>query len=192
MPSLNKETTQRSLGSESSSLVLKRTVIVAIFAAVAVVLSLIESLIPINMGVPGAKLGLANIMVLTCLYFLQARDALMMVLLKTLLTAFIFGTFSSFLFSIMGALFSFAAMWFLLLVGRKRLSMIGISIVGGIAHNIGQLTAASLYFLTTKIFYYLPMLLITGVLTGIAVGIAVRYLIPALSRLSLFESFLTD
>ncbi|WP_230202460.1 Gx transporter family protein [Paenibacillus ihumii] len=192
MPSFNKPTAPRTLGSESSTLMLKRTVIVAIFAAVAVVLSLIESMIPINMGVPGAKLGLANIMVLTCLYFLRARDALTMVLLKTLLTAFIFGTFSSFLFSIMGALFSFAAMWFLLLVGRKRLSMIGISIVGGIAHNIGQLTAASLYFLTTKIFYYLPMLLITGVLTGIAVGIAVRYLIPALSRLSLFESFLTD
>lgn len=177
---------------ESSSLMLKRTVIVAIFAAVAVVLSLVESLIPVNMSVPGAKLGLANIMVLTCLYFLRARDAFMMVLLKTLLTAFIFGTFSSFLFSIMGALFSFAAMWFLLLVGRRRLSVIGISIVGGIAHNIGQLTAAALYFSTTKIFYYLPMLLIMGVLTGIAVGIAVRYLIPSLSKLSLFEGFLAE
>ncbi|GJM77374.1 hypothetical protein HMSSN036_95900 [Paenibacillus macerans] len=80
MPSLN----------ETSNLILKRTVIVAIFAAVAVVLSLVESIIPVNMGVPGAKLGLANIMVLTCLYFLRTRDAFMMVLLKTLLTAFYF------------------------------------------------------------------------------------------------------
>ncbi|GGF99161.1 Gx transporter family protein [Paenibacillus aceti] len=175
---------------EQANIALKRTVIVAIFAAVAVVLSLVESLIPLNMGVPGAKLGLANIMVLTCLYFLRARDALMMVLLKTLLTAFIFGTFSSFLFSIMGALFSFVAMWFLLWVGRDKLSFIGISIVGGIAHNIGQLTAACIYFNTSKIFYYLPMLLIMGVLTGIAVGIAVRYLVPSLSKLSLFENFL--
>ncbi|MFD1177377.1 Gx transporter family protein [Paenibacillus puldeungensis] len=177
---------------EHASLALKRTVIIAIFAAVAVVLSLIESIIPINMSVPGAKLGLANIMVLTCLYFLRARDAFMMVVLKTLLTAFIFGTFSSFLFSFMGALFSFVAMWFLLLIGRKRLSMIGISIIGGIAHNIGQLTAAALYFNTSKIFYYLPMLLIMGVLTGIAVGIAVRYLIPSLSKLSLFDGFLSE
>lgn len=177
---------------EQSNLMLKRTVIIAIFAAVSVVLSLIEASIPINMGVPGAKLGLANIMVLTCLYFLRARDSLMMVLLKTLLTAFIFGTFSSFLFSIMGALFSFAAMWFLLAVGRKRLSVIGISIVGGIAHNVGQLTAAAFYFRTSNIFYYLPMLLIMGVLTGIAVGIAVRYLIPALSKLELFEGFLAE
>lgn len=168
-------------------LMLKRTVIVAIFAAVAVVLSLVESLIPINMSVPGAKLGLANIMVLTCLYFLRAKDALMMVVLKTLLTAFIFGTFSSLLFSIMGSLFSFAAMWFLLLVGRNRFSLIGISIIGGIAHNFGQLLAASVYFSTTKIFYYLPMLLIMGVLTGVAVGIAVKYLIPSLSKLALFN-----
>ncbi|MEK5162176.1 Gx transporter family protein [Paenibacillus sp. FSL R5-0527] len=182
MPSLN----------ETSNLILKRTVIVAIFAAVAVVLSLVESIIPVNMGVPGAKLGLANIMVLTCLYFLRTRDAFMMVLLKTLLTAFIFGSFSSFLFSIMGALFSFAAMWFLLLIGRKRLSLIGISTVGGIAHNIGQLTAASLYFHTTKIYYYLPMLLLMGVLTGIAVGIAVKYLIPSLSKLELFSGFVPE
>ncbi|MNI82446.1 Heptaprenyl diphosphate synthase component I [compost metagenome] len=115
-----------------------------------------------------------------------------MVLLKTLLSAFIFGTFSSLLFSIMGAMFSFAAMWFLLLIGRNRLSLIGISVIGGIAHNIGQLTAATLYFKTTKIFYYLPILMIMGVLTGIAIGIAVRYLVPALSKLSLFEDFLKD
>lgn len=177
---------------EHSSIVLKRTVIVAIFAAVAVVLSLVEALIPINMSVPGAKLGLANIMVLTCLYFLRPRDALMMVVLKTLLTSFILGTFSSLLFSIMGALFSFVSMWFLLLVGRKSLSLISISIIGGIAHNVGQLTAATLYFKTTKIFYYLPMLMITGILTGIAVGIAVRYLVPSLSKLSLFEDFLKE
>ncbi|MNJ51905.1 Heptaprenyl diphosphate synthase component I [compost metagenome] len=177
---------------EHSSIVLKRTVIVSIFAAVAVVLSLVEALIPINMSVPGAKLGLANIMVLTCLYFLRPRDALMMVVLKTLLTSFILGTFSSLLFSIMGAMLSFVAMWFLLLVGRKHLSLISISIIGGIAHNIGQLTAATLYFKTTKIFYYLPMLMITGILTGIAVGIAVRYLVPSLSKLSLFEDFLKE
>lgn len=192
MSSSNKQYGGGPLGGESSSLILKRTVIVAIFSAVAVVLSLIESLIPINMNVPGAKLGLANIMVLTCLYFLRARDSLMMILLKTLLTAFIFGTFSSFLFSIMGALFSFVAMWFLLWIGRKRLSVIGISIIGGIAHNVGQLTAAALYFSTMQIFYYLPMLLITGVATGIVVGIAVRFLIPALSKLSLFEAFLDE
>ncbi|MDR0269194.1 Gx transporter family protein [Paenibacillus sp.] len=178
------------LSNEESSVVLKRTVMIAIFAAVAVVLSIAESMIPVNIQIPGAKLGLANIMILTCLYFLRARDALTLVVLKTLLTAFIFGTFSSLMFSLFGSLFSFAIMALLMKLGRRRLSLVGISIVGGIAHNIGQLTAASIVFATLNIFYYLPALLISGIATGILVGIAVRYLVPSLARLSLFEPFL--
>lgn len=175
---------------EDTGLVLRRTVIVAIFAAVAVVLSIAESFVPMNMTVPGAKLGLANIMVLTCLYFLRGKDALAMVVLKTLLTAFIFGTFSSFLFSFLGALFSFGVMWVLLKLGKDKLSLIGISIAGGIAHNIGQLTAAGIVIHSPVIFYYLPMLMLMGLLTGIGVGIAVRVLVPALSKLALFDGFL--
>lgn len=183
---------QMPLSAESSTQLLKRTVLIAIFAAVAVVLSLVEHMIPINLQVPGAKLGLANIMILTCLYFLRGRDALLVVFLKTILAALVLGTFSSFLFSLMGSLFSFAVMWVLMLLGRGRLSMIGISIMGGVAHNIGQLTAAAIVFQTLNIFYYLPVLLLTGVVTGIMVGIAVRYLIPALSRVSLFQGFVKE
>ncbi|MED5017964.1 Gx transporter family protein [Paenibacillus chibensis] len=180
------------LSDEQTSLVLKKTVMIAIFAAVAVVLSIAESMIPVNIQIPGAKLGLANIMILTCLYFLRARDALTLVVLKTILTAFIFGTFSSLLFSLFGSLFSFAIMALLMKLGRRQLSLVGISIAGGIAHNIGQLAAASIVFSTLNIFYYLPALLISGIATGILVGIAVRYLVPALSRLSLFDAFRKD
>lgn len=172
-----------------TAVILRKTVIIAIFAAVAVVLSIVESLIPVNFSVPGAKLGLANIMVLTCLYFLRGRDALMLIFLKTVLTAMIFGTFSSFLFSLFGAVFSFAVMYGLLRISGKRLSLIGISIAGGVAHNIGQLTAASFIFKTSSIFYYLPVLLLTGIATGILIGIAVRYLVPSLSKLALFADF---
>ena len=174
------------LSTNRSAQQLKKTVVIAIFAAVAVVLSIVESLIPLNMSVPGAKLGLANIMVLTCLYFMRGRDALALIVLKTILTAMIFGTFSSFLFSLFGALFSFVVMYGLLKISGKRLSLIGISIAGGVAHNIGQLTAASLIFSTSSIFYYLPMLLLTGIATGIVIGFAVRYLVPSLSRLPMF------
>ncbi|WP_106769066.1 Gx transporter family protein [Paenibacillus faecalis] len=177
------------LSTSESALLLKRTVIISIFAAVAVVLSIVESLIPVNMSVPGAKLGLANIMVLTCLYFLRGRDALTLIVLKTVLTAMIFGTFSSFLFSLFGAVFSFVVMYGLLKISGKRLSLIGISIAGGVAHNIGQLTAASIIFKTSSIFYYLPALLLTGIVTGILVGIAVKYLVSSLSKLSLFAGF---
>ena len=180
---------QTPLSAESTTQALKKTVLIAIFAAVAVVLSIVEHMIPINFQIPGAKLGLANIMILTCLWFLKGRDALLVVFLKTILSAMLLGTFSSFLFSLMGSLFSFVVMWGLVVLGRGRLSMIGISIMGGVAHNIGQLAAAAIVFKTLNIFYYLPVLLLTGVVTGIMVGIAVRYLIPALSRISLFKGF---
>lgn len=178
------------MSSSESATALKRTVIIAIFAAIAVVLSLIEAQIPLSgMMVPGAKLGLANIMILTCINFLRGRDAFLLVILKTLLTAFLLGTFSSLLFSLFGSLFSFVVMFVLMLISGKgkSISLIGISIAGGIAHNIGQLLAASMVFSSLSIFYYLPMLLITGVVTGIAVGYAVRYLVASLSKISLFE-----
>ncbi|MGN7359428.1 Gx transporter family protein [Paenibacillus sp. SAF-054] len=177
------------LSDDEASAVLKKTVMIAIFAAVAVVLSIAESMIPVNIQIPGAKLGLANIMILTCLYFLKARDALTLVVLKTILTAFIFGTFSSLLFSLFGSLLSFVVMALLMKLGRRQFSLIGISIAGGIAHNIGQLAAASIVFSTLNIFYYLPALLISGIATGILVGIAVKYLVPSLSRLALFNAF---
>lgn len=180
------------LSNSSQSLMLKKTVMIAIFAAVAVVLSILESIIPMPFQVPGAKLGLANIMVLTCLYFLNGKDTLLLIFLKTILTAFIFGTFSSLMFSIFGGLFSFAVMYLLMRLGGKSFSLIGISIAGGIAHNIGQLTAAVIVMKTTKIFYYLPALFLTGIATGIFVGLAVKYLIGSLSKLSLFKGWVED
>lgn len=114
----------------------------------------------------------------------------MLVILKTLLTSFLLGTFSSLLFSLFGSLLSFVVMFLLIRFTGKRLSVIGVSIAGGLAHNTGQLVAASMVFNSTTILYYLPILLITGIVTGILVGFAVRYLMASLSRISLFEEFL--
>lgn len=183
------------LSNSDSARTLKRTVIVAIFAAVAVVLSLIEAQIPLaslGLMVPGAKLGLANIMILTCIVFLRGRDAFMLVILKTLLVAFLFGSFSSLLFSLFGSVFSFIVMFVLVLLRADRISLIGISIAGGVAHNIGQLLAAAMVFSSFSILYYLPWLLVTGIVTGVAVGFAVRYLVAALSKVSLFEDLDMD
>ncbi|AIQ50457.1 MULTISPECIES: Gx transporter family protein [Paenibacillus] len=180
------------MSSKESATALKRTVIISIFAAVAVVLSIVEAQIPLaGMGLmPGAKLGFANIMILTCIYFLRGRDAFVLVILKTLLTAFLLGTFSSLLFSLFGSLLSFVVMFLLVRFSGKRLSVIGISIAGGLAHNTGQLLAASMVFNSASILYYLPILLVTGIVTGILVGFAVRYLVASLSKISLFEEFL--
>lgn len=180
------------LSNSESTQALKRTVIIAIFSAVAVVLGILEAQIPLSaMGLmPGAKLGFANIMILTCIYFLRGRDAFLLVILKTILTAFILGTFSSLLFSLFGSLFSFAVMFLLMKGGRDKLSLIGVSIAGSIAHNFGQLVAASIVMGTTSIMYYLPILLVTGIVTGIAVGYSVRYLVSSLTKISIFEEFL--
>jgi len=169
---------------------LKRVIIISIFGAITVVLGLIEAMIPLQSAIPGAKLGLGNIMILTCLYYLNARDALTLIALKTVLTALLLGTFSSFLFSLSGSLLSFIFMYGLLRIGRDRFSLIAISVVGGITHNIGQLGAATVVLGTSKIFYYLPFLMVTGVVTGIFVGFAARYLITRLSNLPQFEELI--
>jgi heptaprenyl diphosphate synthase len=173
--------------SPSNGTALKKTVILAIFAAVAVVLGIVESLIPIPMQVPGAKLGLGNIMILTCLVFFKGRDAFTLVVLKTVLTSFILGTFSTFLFSFFGALFSFVIMYLLLKLGKEMFSLIGVSVAGGIMHNIGQLTAATFVLGTSKIFFYLPFLVLTGIVTGVFVGLAAKYLVASLQKQPIFE-----
>jgi len=166
---------------------LRRLTVIAILASLAVVLGIVEAMIPFAVAVPGAKLGLGNIVVLVCLLFFGGRDTLMLLLVKTLLTAFILGSFSTFLFSILGALASFLAMLAMLRLGRGSFSLISISIVGGICHNLGQLTAASWVLGTTKIFYYLPFLLAAGIATGVVVGIAAGHLGAAMSRSGWFR-----
>ncbi len=166
---------------------LKTAAMVAILASVSVVLGIVESFIPFAIAVPGAKLGLGNIMVLTCLYYFKARDALALIILKTLLTSFILGTFSTFLFSFFGSLASFLIMFFLLRVRKDFFSLAAISIMGGIAHNLGQLGAAAMVLGTTAIFYYLPLLLISGIITGFFIGVAATYLIGSLDKLGLLQ-----
>lgn len=166
---------------------LQRTVIISLLAAITVVLGLVEAMIPIQFAVPGAKLGLGNIMVLTCLYFMRGRDALSLIAVKTVITSLILGTFSSFLFSLAGALLSCMFMYSLLRFGKDQFSLIGISVVGGIMHNIGQLGAATVVLGTAKIFYYMPFLMLTGIVTGVFVGLAARYLIERLADLPQFE-----
>jgi len=161
--------------------------VIAVFASLAVALGILESLIPFATAIPGAKPGLGNILVLACLWFFSGRDVLWLIAVKTLLTAFILGTFSTFLFSIMGAMASFAVMWSMLRFGRRAFSLTAVSVAGGVAHNLGQLTAAAAVLGTTRIFYYFPVLLAAGVVTGVFVGLAARHLIGTLTRIGLFR-----
>jgi heptaprenyl diphosphate synthase len=160
----------------------KKLVYISILVAQAMVLSWLESLIPFTPGIPGAKLGLANIVTLMALSTLDFKSTLTIVLMRTTLTSFMFGTMSSLLYSISGGLLSLIVMAILLKVLPKSFSLVAISILGAIAHNLGQLMMAALVIENANILYYLPFLMILAIPTGLFVGIVTRYLLPYLKR----------
>ena len=115
------------------------------------------------------KLGIANIAILTVLYAVGPWEALIINMIRITLTSMMFGNFNSFLFSMAGGILSMLVM--ILLRKMNQFSMTGVSVAGGVAHNIGQIGAAMVIMGTSAIIYYLPVLLITGVVAGIVIGI---------------------
>ena len=137
-----------------------------VFTALALIFSYVETLIPVNFGIPGVKLGLANLMIVIVLYKTNWREAL---LLSVVRIVFIFGSLFAILYSLAGGLLSLAVMAFL--SRRDWFSVIGVSIAGGVSHNIGQLVVAMIAVQTYRVGYYLPVLLIAGLLTGALIGV---------------------
>jgi len=136
--------------------------------AVGLVLSYIESMIPFYFGIPGAKLGLTNLMVLLVLYVYGWKWALALNVMRILLAGFMFGNLFGILYSLAGAGLSFLIMY--LLWKKQYFTMTGVSIAGGVFHNVGQIIVASLLISKFSFIYYLPFLLITGVIAGFLVG----------------------
>lgn len=138
----------------------------------ALILSYMESLIPVFVGIPGVKLGLANLVIVFLLYRMTIKDALIVSVMRILLAGFMFGNMMSILFSLVGSLFSIIVMCFL-----KRFhgfSIVGVSIAGGCAHNLGQLCVAAFVVQTSRIIYYFPVLMISGIITGFVIGILLQ------------------
>ena len=141
----------------------------SILVALALILSYVEALIPINFGIPGVKLGLANLVIVIGLYFLNTSQVFVILITRIILVSFLFGNMSAMLYSLAGGIISFMVM--LLMKKIKGFSIVGVSIAGGVAHNIGQLIVASLVVENFKLIYYLPVLMIAGTLTGMLIGI---------------------
>lgn len=167
--------------------VTRRIVLTALLVAQAIVLSAIERTIPFPSSVPGAKLGLGNIVTLTAIYLFPFKEALSIVLLKTIMTAFILGSFSTFLYSFSGAILSFFVMFVLFSLLSHKISTIGISVAGAISHNLGQLLMAAFIIRNINIVAYLPFLMISGIGTGIVVGITTNFLLKYLKKTKLFK-----
>jgi heptaprenyl diphosphate synthase len=158
----------------------KRLTISALLVALAMIFSYIEVLIPFNFGIPGIKLGLANLVVVVALYLLGARQAFVISMVRILLVAFTFGNFASLLYSVAGGLLSFAVM--ALFRKIKGLSTMGVSVAGGVSHNIGQIIVAVLVVENMNLFFYIPVLMIAGIITGLLIGLVAGLVIPAVKK----------
>ena len=147
--------------------------------AVAMVLSFIESRIPALVSIPGVKLGLANIAVVFALYRLGIGDAILVSLVRIFLISLLFGNFVSLIYSVAGAALSLAVM--ILLKKITPLSAIGVSVAGGVTHNIGQIAVACIILETAQIAYYLPFLILSGTVAGVVIGLISGILVKRVS-----------
>ena len=158
----------------------RKTALYGLLVALAFIFSYVESLLP-SVGIPGVKLGLANLVVLVTLYLLRPRDAAAVACLRILAAGMTFGNPVTLLYSLCGGALSLGAM--VLCRRTGRFSILGVSIAGGVCHNIGQLAAAALMLSTPQIVWYLPALLLAGLAAGTLIGLAARALLPSLRRL---------
>lgn len=150
----------------------KKIAKISMLLSISVVLALIESFIPIMSGIaPGIKLGLANIVIVFAIYYLSIKDAVYISVLRVILMGILrTGLFSiSFFFSMGGALLSLLVMY--LAKKLTNMSVIGVSVIGSVGHSVGQILIAVIFLSNINIFYYLPILLISSVITGVIVGI---------------------
>lgn len=138
------------------------------FVALAFIFSYVEATLPFSIGVPGIKLGLANIVVLTALYAFGIKEAFAISAVRIILVALTFSNTFTMIYSLTGGLLSWAVMS--LFKVSNKFSIIGVSVIGGVFHNIGQLFIAAILMETSSLIYYLPILMIGGTITGIIIG----------------------
>ena len=153
-----------------------------VLTALALIFSYIETLIPIQFGVPGIKLGLANLIIVIVLYKTDWREALLLSVVRIIIAGFIFGNLFSIVYSLAGGVLSLAVM--VLLKRTDRFSVAGISMAGGVCHNIGQLVVAMIAVETYQVGYYLPVLLVAGLITGAVIGAAAGEVLKRIRNLS--------
>lgn len=163
----------------------RKIALYGLLIALAFIFSYIESLIPIPFPVPGVKLGLANLVVVVAMYGMGVKEAFVLSIVRILLVGFTFRDPSTMIFSLAGGLLS----WLMMAVFKKLklFSMVGVSIIGGISHNIGQIIVAILYVNNTSIIYYLPFLMVSGLVSGTLIGLLAGLVLKRLQKFFLYE-----
>ena len=158
----------------------KRVALAGIFVSLALIFSYVESLIPFNFGIPGIKLGLANVVVVTGLYLMKLPDVCLISLIRIFVSGLLFGNMMSLIYSLSGGILSLIVM--ILLRKTEKFSVIGVSIAGAVCHNVGQIAAAILVTGVPVIAYYLPVLIGVGIVTGAVMGIIASRVLVILTR----------
>ena len=162
---------------------MKKTAEMGLFLALALILSYVESLLPLSFGIPGIKLGLPNLIVVLLLYQGDARQAGLVNFLRIMLSGFLFSNLYGILYALAGAVLSFMAM----LLGKRTgwFSIVGVSVLGGVLHNIGQILVAIMVVETFYVGYYIPFLIVAGTVAGAVLGSVAMELVPYLRKVSL-------
>lgn len=147
---------------------MRKTAFCGLMLALALIAGYVESLVPVPIPIPGIKLGVANSIVLILLYMTDVKSVWTVSISRVVLSGFLFGSMASILYSLSGAVLSLLMM----MVTKKKdcFTMTGVSVIGGVSHNIGQLLMAFLVLESGAVWYYLPVLLLSGCLTGSVIG----------------------
>lgn len=151
---------------------------IGVFVALAMIFSYVECLIPFHFGIPGVKLGIANLVIVTGLYRFSAKEVFLIAVIRVVMMGMLFGNGVSLVYSLVGGIFSFFAM----VIWKKTsmFSVVGVSIVGGVVHNIGQLLTASVILHNHKVMVYLPVLMVAGMVTGALNGMLSKHILERL------------
>ncbi|SEA64366.1 heptaprenyl diphosphate synthase [Pseudobutyrivibrio sp. ACV-2] len=147
----------------------RKIAFLGLLIALAFVLSYVEMLLPINIGIPGAKVGLANLVIMVALYAIGEKNAFILSVVRVVLVGLTFGNLAMMIYSLAGAMLSFAAMFIAKRI--KLFSVTGVSVIGGVFHNLGQIIVAIIVLDTASLIYYFPFLVVVGTVSGIVIGI---------------------
>lgn len=162
---------------------IKRITDLSLLTAMALAVSLIEHYIPLPIPIPGAKLGLSNIILLVSLYFYGFKSALVIGIMKSFLLVLITGFVTSFFFSLTGAIFASIFMNLALKGLDRSFSFIGVSEIGAFFHNFGQVLVSVIVMENIKMYYYFPLLVFIGTFSGFFVGLSSNYLIRHMEKI---------
>ena len=161
----------------------KKVAMLGLTIALAMIMSYIEALVPLSFAVPGIKMGLANIVIIFVLYKIGTKEAILVSLIRVILVSLLFSNVMSMWYSLAGAALSLSVMW--ILKKTDKFSVIGVSVAGGIMHNVGQIIMAIILLGTQQIALYLPVLIVAGTATGVIIGIVSGLVIKRFDKIRL-------